>query len=83
MFVDPLARLVDFDEMGQRRSYLYKVLDNRVQLFNTNAFSANKFSLNVLTSFTAIYSQSIVNTNNFVSYFYQRRQISRKGHRIY
>ena len=35
------------------------------QLFRTNAFSANTFSLNVLPSFTAIYSQSIVNTNNF------------------
>ena len=35
------------------------------QLFSTNAFSANTFSLNVLLSFTAIISQSIVNTNNF------------------
>ena len=32
------------------------------QLFSTSAFSAYAFSLNVLTTFTAIYSQSIVNT---------------------
>ena len=48
------------------------------QLFSTNAFSANTFSLNVLPSFTAIYSQSIVNTSNFITYFFQRKQISRK-----
>ena len=50
----------------------------RAQLFSTNAFSANTFSLNVLPCFTAIYSQSIVSTNNFFTYFYQRKQISRK-----
>jgi len=53
------------------------------QLFSTNAFSGNTFSLNVLSTFTAIYSQSIANTNNFISYFYQRKQISLKWHRIY
>ena len=47
------------------------------QLFSNNAFSANTFSLNVSPSFTA-YSQSIVNTNNFFTYFHQRKQISRK-----
>ena len=52
------------------------------QLFSTYAFNANKFSLNVLSTFTAIYSHSIVNTNNFFAYFYQRKQISRKWHRI-
>ena len=36
----------------------------KAQLFSTNAFS-----LNVLSTFTAIYSQSIVNTNNFFTYF--------------
>ena len=46
-------------------------------------FSTNTFSLNVLPSFTAIYSQTIVNTKNFFTYFYQRKQISRKLHRIY
>ena len=40
----------------------------KVQLLSTNAFSANTFNLNVLPSFTAIYSQSIVNTNNFFTY---------------
>ena len=39
------------------------------QLFSTNAFSSNTFSLNVLPSFTGIYSQSIVNTNNFLNPF--------------
>ena len=48
------------------------------QLFNTNAFS-----LNILSTFTAIHSQSIVNTNNFFTYFYQRKQISRKLRWIY
>ena len=47
------------------------------QLFSTNAFSAKAVGLNVLSTFTAIYSQSIVNTNNFFAYFYQRKQISR------
>ena len=37
-------------------------------------FSANTFSLNVLPSFTAIYSQSIINTNNFFTYFYQENK---------
>ena len=46
-------------------------------------FSANTFSLNVLLSLTDTYSQSIVNTNNFFSYFYQRKQIYRKLRRIY
>ena len=55
----------------------------QAQLFDTNAFSANTFSLNVLRSFTATYSQSIVNTNNFYIYFYQRKQISRNWHRLY
>ena len=54
-----------------------------MQLFSTNAFSANTFSLNVLPSFTDIYSQSIVSTNNFFTYFYQRKQISRRWHRSY
>ena len=45
------------------------------QLFSTNAFNAKTFSHNVLPSSTAIYSQSIVNTNNFFAYFYQRKQI--------
>ena len=49
---------------------------NMAQLLCTKAFSANTFSLNVLPSFTAIYSQSIVNTNNFFTYFYQRKPIS-------
>ena len=42
------------------------------QLLSTYAFSADTFSLNVLSTLIAIYSQSIVNTNNFFSYFYQR-----------
>ena len=32
---------------------------------------------------TAIYSQSIVNKNNFFTYFYQRKQISRILHQCY
>ena len=58
-------------------------LEYLAQLFSTNAFSANTFSLDVLSTFTSIYSQSIVNTNNFFTYFYQRKQISRKLDRIY
>ena len=63
-------------------------VSSAVQLFSTNAFSTNAFSanavsLNVLSTFTAIYSQSIVNTNNFFTYFYQRKQISPEWHRIY
>ena len=42
------------------------------QLFSINAFSANTFSFNVLSTFTAIYSQSIVNMNNFFTYFHQQ-----------
>ena len=53
------------------------------QLFSTNAISANTLSLNVLSTFTAIYSQSIVNTNNLFTYFYQSKQISLELHRIY
>ena len=53
------------------------------QLFSTNVFSANTFCLNILSTFTAIYLQSIVNTNNFSTGIYQRKQISRKWHRIY
>ena len=37
---------------------------DQAQLFSTNAFS-----LNVLTTFNAIYSQPIVNTNNFLHTF--------------
>ena len=44
--------------------------DKMVQLFRTNAFKANTFILNVLPPFTAIYSQSIVNTSNFFTNFY-------------
>ena len=54
-----------------------------VQLFRTNAFSANTVSLNILPFFTAIHSQSIVNTNNFFTCFYQRKHLSLKWHRIY
>ena len=43
------------------------------QLFSTNLFSADVFSLNVLSSFTAIYTQSILNTNNFFTYFYKKK----------
>jgi len=53
------------------------------QLLRTNAFSANKFCLNVLSTSTAIYSQSIVKTNNFYTDFFERKQISRKWHWIY
>ena len=53
------------------------------QLFSTNAFSANKFCHNVLSTFTSIYSQFIVTTNNFFSYFYQRKEIFWKRNRIY
>ena len=53
------------------------------QLFSTNAFSANAFSVNVLSTFTAIHPQSIVYKNNFFIYFYQRKRISLKWHRIY
>ena len=41
----------------------------KAQLFSTNAFSANVVSLNAVSTYTAIYSQSIVNTNNFFTYF--------------
>ena len=51
-----------------------------VQLLNSSTYSANNFSLNILSTFTAIYSQSIVNTNNIFTDFYQREQISRKLH---
>ena len=44
-------------------------------MYMAQLFSANAFSLNVLSTFTAIYSQSNVNTNNFFTYFYQRKQI--------
>ena len=47
--------------------------DDLAQLFSTNAFSVN-----VLTTFTAIYSQSIVNTNNFFTDSYQIEQIPQK-----
>ena len=53
------------------------------QLFSTNAFSAKKICINALSIFTAIYSQSIVNTNNFFTYFYQRKPKSRKLHWVY
>ena len=54
-----------------------------VQLCSSNAFSTNKFCLNVLSTYTAIYSQFIVNTNNFFTCFYQRKQMPRVLHRIY
>ena len=69
---------------------LEKIKDWRVtlqlkeaQVFSINALSPNAFSLKVLTTFTAIYSQSIVNMSKFFTDSYQRKQISRKGHRIY
>ena len=37
--------------------------------FSAKAFSANAFSPNISSTFTANYSQSIVNTNIFFSYF--------------
>ena len=52
------------------------------QLYSTKTFSANAFSLNVLSTSTAIYSQSFVNTNKF-TYFFQRKQISRNRQQIY
>ena len=64
----------------------YACLKGRIsptQLFSTNTFSANTFSLNVLPSFTAIYSQSNVDKNNFFTYFYRRKQLSRKLYWIY
>ena len=49
--------------------YIFSKNQNqKAQLFSTNAFG-----LNVLSTFTAIYSQSIVNTNNIFTYFYQRK----------
>ena len=36
------------------------------QLFITDEFIANKFCLNIFLTFTAIHSQSIVNTNNYI-----------------
>ena len=51
---------------------------NKAQLFSTNAFSANAFSINVLSTYTVIYSLSIVNKNNFFTYFYQRKHITLK-----
>ena len=44
---------------------LIKCTSHQAQLFCTNAFSANKFCLNGLSTSTAIHLQSIVNTNNF------------------
>ena len=38
--------------------------------FSANAIDTNKFCLNVSSTSTAIYSQSIVNTNNFFTDFY-------------
>ena len=42
------------------------------------AIQCQRNLLNVLSTFTANYSQSIVSTNNFFTYFYQRKQISRE-----
>ena len=46
-------------------------------------YGINATSLNVWQSYTAIHSQSIVNMNNFSTYYYLRKQLSRKLHRIY
>ena len=53
------------------------------QLFSTNVFGANTFSLNVLSTFIAIYSQSTVNTNNFFTTSIKQKQISWKYLWIY
>ena len=45
------------------------------QLFSTNAFSANTFSLNDLPSFTAIYSQSIVNTTSLYTFIKENKYL--------
>ena len=50
----------------------------RLEVGKAQLFSTNAFSLNILTTFTAVYSQSIVNTNNFFKDFYQRKQLSRE-----
>ena len=64
------------------RYFLFFILDSLVIQITKNCmaqlFSTNAFSHDVLSTFTAIYSQSIVNTNNFFTYFYQRKQKSRK-----
>ena len=44
-----------------------------VQLLSTNAFSANACSLNVSSTFTAIHSPFLVNTDNFFTYFFSKR----------
>ena len=40
----------------------------KAQLFGTNAFSRN-----VMSTFAVIYSQSIVNTSNFFTYFLSKK----------
>ena len=49
------------------------------QLFSINAFSANTFSLNVFPSLTATYSQSTVNTNNFLHTFIKENKYLENG----
>ena len=73
MFDDPETQLVHFVERNHGQINVLTA-----QLFSTNAFSANTLSLNVLLTFTAIYLQSIGNTSNFITYFYQSKQISQK-----
>ena len=53
------------------------------QLFITNTFSPNIFCHNMLSTSTAIYSQSAENKDKFFIDFYQRVQISGKYRRNY
>ena len=49
----------------------------QAQLFSTNTFSPNKFCHSVLSTFTAIYFQSIENRDKSFINFYQEVQTSR------
>ena len=61
----------------------WSFLRSMAQLFSTNTFSPNTFCHNILSTSTAIYSQSAENRDKFFINFYQRVQISGKYRRNY
>ena len=58
---------------------LIKCTSHQAQLFCTNAFSANKFCVVILSTSTAINSKYIVNTNNFLQTFIKENKYLEKS----
>ena len=62
---------------------IFKFCSMLMKDINTNTFNTNTFCHNILSTFTAVYSQSAENRDKFLLNFYQRVQIFGKYRRNY